>query len=217
MQLQLPTTVRASLAHHLRDGDWAKLHAKRVANAAGDREPMTLPMKIGQATEELNLELVASKLDPFDFGIMANQTSFAHGALTATPDGLVFDDNDNVIGLVEMKHTWEGNTVDDLMSAYRPQMQAQLHVCRPHFEHLRFTVFGAIFGNARHGCWLLGPNKAYGDRLVADADDFLAVERTGTVYDRLPWEDEPIVPWFQVTKRFLGRLVHAEPPPCPDF
>jgi predicted phage-related endonuclease len=127
----------------------------------------SLPVLMGQATEQLNADWLASQREMIiDTESATDQLYTAkNGFMIAQIDGLVHEDGD--IGLFEAKHTGMHKKMTDIIELYYPQIQHYMSVMA-----LSWAYLSVFFGNSKHEYEKIYADSIYIDALITKEKEF---------------------------------------------
>jgi len=133
--------IGGSDAKRVWDGDWLNLWKEKTGKVEQADLSDVLPVQIGIATESVNLDFLERKLDTKierDVELKQNKHMVSH------LDGMIVYKNSPNI-LVEAKHTFDNNTLENVAKYYYPQLQHYMMHAKCNEIYL-----SVIFGNNKH-------------------------------------------------------------------
>jgi len=144
--------IGGSDAKRVWDGDWLNLWQEKTGKVEQADLSDVLPVQIGIATESVNLDFLERKLNK-KITRSINIPQDKH--MTSNVDGIIIDDEEEsvVYGgmkkkediIVEAKHTYDNNTLENVAKYYYPQLQHYLMHTKTNEIYL-----SVIFGNNKH-------------------------------------------------------------------
>lgn len=127
----------------------------------------SLPVLMGQTTEQLNADWLASQKDILiDTQSATDQLYTAkNGFMIAQIDGLVHEDGET--GLFEAKHTGMHKKMSDILELYYPQIQHYMSVMA-----LPWAYLSVFFGNSKHEYEKIYADPIYIKALIVKETEF---------------------------------------------
>ena len=142
MMMDRTKGVGGSDAKRVWDGDWLNLWKEKTGKVEQADLSDVLPVQIGIATESVNLDFLERKLDTkINRSVELEQVEH----MTSNLDGRIVNLDDNGIILVEAKHTFDNNTLENVAKYYYPQLQHYMMHAKCNQIYL-----SVIFGNNKH-------------------------------------------------------------------
>jgi len=146
--------IGGSDATRIMRGDWHTLWLEKTEKQEPEDLSRVLPVQLGLYTEPVNKQWLEYEL---------NKKVTDHPELYAKKDFMFahYDgwiEQDKII--VECKHTYSNNTLDNVISTYMPQVQHYLMVSETPYIYL-----SVIFGNNRHEYCKVDADKEYQTKL----------------------------------------------------
>lgn len=157
---------------HGSDKDWNKLWAIKTGQEEPEDLSNSFKVQLGIYTEKFNLiclrEKLASENKRTNKGIhIQSQLDLQHGGhkqkklddiiLYAHLDGYIFEQGGII---VECKHTYQDNTLENLVRCYNPQMQHYMNV-----YNCNKAIMSGIFGNRAHMFEVIERDQKFIDKL----------------------------------------------------
>lgn len=133
--------VGGSDAKRVWDGDWLNLWKEKTGKVEQVDLSDVLPVQIGIATESVNLDFLERKLNT-KITRSINIPQDKH--MTSNVDGIIISDTKEDI-IIEAKHTFDNNTLENVAKYYYPQLQHYLMHSKTNEIYL-----SVIFGNNKH-------------------------------------------------------------------
>jgi predicted phage-related endonuclease len=141
MMMDRTKGIGGSDAKRVWDGDWLNLWQEKTGKVEAADLSDVLPVQIGIATESVNLDFLERKLDK-KITRSINIPQDKH--MTSNVDGIIISDIAEDI-IIEAKHTFDNNTLENVAKYYYPQLQHYLMHSKTNEIYL-----SVIFGNNKH-------------------------------------------------------------------
>ena len=168
-------SIGGSDALKIMRGDWSSLWLEKTGRTQPEDLSNVFAVQLGVATEDFNIRWFAR-----DMGveITGKQTQYqgrsAHGVpLRATLDAEFMYEGQRCV--LEVKHTYEGNTLSKQVANYMPQLQLYMHMAA-----VPFIYFANIFGNRRYEYCKVSWDKHYYDTMMVNINEFWSLVQSDT-------------------------------------
>jgi len=158
-------TIGGSCALRIMEGDWHKLWLDKMGYRERDDLSDVLPVQLGIWTEPFNIGLFRK-----DMGVEVQEQVRYHYKWGAVPcrgtlDGEFWYHGER-IGL-EVKHTFEMNTMRKQLERYMPQLQLYMQVAA-----LDYMYFANLFGNRRYEYVKVAKDQNYLNTMYVHLKEF---------------------------------------------
>lgn len=150
------------------NGDWRKLWLVKTGRQESDDLSNNLAVQLGSYTEQFNIDWFSKSLTN-DRYISSTSTQqefkilWQDIPLKGTVDAIVKPDH----AILECKHTYEYNTMENCLRQYMPQMQFYMWLAQSDSCYLSI-----IFGNRKWECVNVSADKNYLERMQVHLSEF---------------------------------------------
>lgn len=162
--------IGGSDAIRLMNGDWLNLWKEKMGLTEPEDLSGVLPVQIGIATEEINLDFLAKELEQ---SITRDVVIPPKDFMRSNCDGVIEHDDTNI--LVEAKHTHANNTLEKVAEYYYAQLQH--YMLHDESDSIYLSV---IFGNNRHEHTVIESDPQFQERLYKYESAFWKYVETKT-------------------------------------
>ena len=160
-------SIGGSDALKIMNGDWMNLWLLKTGQQQEDDLSNVLPVQLGIATEDFNINWFAKNMG---VEITGKQTQYTQTTQSGVPLRATLDAEFNMYGkkyILECKHTYEMNTLNNQVSTYMPQLQLYMYMA-----DIDSCYFANIFGNRRYECCKISFDIDYFETMMVHIKEF---------------------------------------------
>lgn len=158
--------IGGSDARRIMEGDWYNLYLEKTEQAEPVDLSDNLPVQLGSFTEEFNVGWFDQHYLEHKYHI-EKQVRFAENVegvfCRGTVDGYIHDYN----AVLECKHTYDRNNMEQCIRQYMPQVQFYMFL-----SGADKCFLSVIFGNRRWECVQISFDKEYTDQMLLQIKKF---------------------------------------------
>jgi hypothetical protein len=161
--------IGGSDARRILEGDWYDLWMEKTGRSQPEDLSMSLPVAMGIHTEDFNISWFhANQLNhqhriQQQVRISKNNSTVHDVPCKGTVDGWI----DDLQAIIECKHTYDRNTMENCIKTYMPQMQFYMHI-----SDLKGCYLSVFFGNRRWECVHVSYDQDYCRRMFVHIAEF---------------------------------------------